>query len=155
MKRTLATIIALLSLFAAFGQGADDACLFSQTYYQGTAKAMGMGNALGAVGGDMTAISINPAGMGIYRSDEFTTTLSLMDNYHSSTYYGSNNGGNKMRLSIPNVGFVGTKQKSNYRPLRFTQFGIYLTRTNDFNMHQSQQLENRQLSCPDRRLRTR
>ena len=135
MKRTLATIIAFLSLIAAFGQGADDACLFSQTYYQGTAKAMGIGNALGAVGGDMTAISINPAGMGIYRSDEFTTTLSLMDNYHSSTYYGSNNGGNKMRLSIPNVGFVGTKQKSNYRPLRFTQFGIYLTRTNDFNMH--------------------
>ena len=135
MKRTLSTIIALLSLLAAFGQGADDACLFSQTYYQGTAKAMGMGNALGAVGGDMTSVCINPAGMGLYRSNEFTTTLSLMDNYHSSSYYGSDNGGNKMRLSIPNIGFVGVNQKSNYRPLRFTQFGIGLTRTNDFNMH--------------------
>lgn len=135
MKRTLTTIIALLSLLAAFGQGADDACLFSQTYYQGTAKTMGMGNALGAVGGDMTSICINPAGMGVYRSNEFTTTLSLMDNYHSSSYYGTDNGGNKMRLSIPNIGFVGVNQKSNYRPLRFTQFGIGLTRTNDFNMH--------------------
>ena len=135
MKKTLATAIAILSFVAAFAQGTDDAFLFSQTCYQGTAKAMGMGNALGAVGGDMTSICINPAGMGIYRSDEFTTTLSLMDNYHSSTYYGSNNGGNKMRLSIPNIGFVGTKQKSNYRPLRYTQFGIGLTRTNDFNMH--------------------
>lgn len=135
MKRTLTTIIALLSLLTAFGQGTDDACLFSQTYYQGTAKAMGMGNALGAVGGDMTSICINPAGMGVYRSNEFTTTLSLMDNYHSSSYYGTDNGGNKMRLSIPNVGFVGVNQKSNYRPLRFTQFGIGLTRTNDFNMH--------------------
>ena len=135
MKRTLTTIIALLSIIAAFAQGADEACLFSQTFYQGTAKAMGMGNALGAVGGDMTAVCINPAGMGIYRSNEFTTTLSLMDNYLSSTYYGTNDGANKMRLSIPNIGYVSAKQRSNFRPLRFTQFGIGLTRTNDFNMH--------------------
>ena len=94
---------------------------------------MGMGNALGAVGGDMTAVCINPAGMGVYRSSEFTTTLSLMDNYIGSTYYGTNNGANRMRLSIPNIGYVGAKQKSNFRPLRFTQFGIGLTRTNDFN----------------------
>ena len=133
MKKTLTTAIALLSLITAFAQCADDACLFSQTYYQGTAKAMGMGNALGAVGGDMTAVCINPAGMGVYRSSEFTTTLSLMDNYIGSTYYGTNNGANRMRLSIPNIGYVGAKQKSNFRPLRFTQFGIGLTRTNDFN----------------------
>ena len=139
MKKTLTTIIALLSLITAFAQGVDDACLFSQTYYQGTAKATGMGNALGAVGGDMTSVCINPAGMGIYRSSEFTTSLSLMDNYHSSNYYGTDNGANKMRLSIPNIGFVSAKQKSNYRPLRFTQFGIGLTRTNDFNMHQPKQ----------------
>ena len=135
MKRTFTTAIALLFVSVAFAQGADDACLYSHTYYQGTAKATGMGNALGAVGGDMTSICINPAGMGVYRSDEFTFSLGLMDNYTSSDYYGTNNGGNKMRLSIPNTGFVSTKQRSNYRPLRLTQFGIGLTRTNDFNMN--------------------
>lgn len=124
-----------MSFAPLFGQGSDDAYLFSQTYYQGTSKALGMGNALGAVGGDMTAVSINPAGMGIYRSNEFTTTLNLLDNYHSSFYYGTPNGANKMRLSIPNLGWVSTKQRSNYRPLRFTQFGIGLTRLNDYNMH--------------------
>ena len=134
MKRTLTTTIALLFVIFAFAQGADDACLFSHTYYQGTAKATGMGNALGAVGGDMTSICINPAGMGVYRSNEFTFSLGLMDNYISSDYYGTNHGGNKMRLSIPNTGYVSTKQRSNYRPLRYTQFGIGLTRTNDFNM---------------------
>ena len=135
MKRILTTVIILFSFLSAFAQGADDACLFSQTFYQGTAKALGMGNALGAVGGDMTAVSINPAGMGIYRSNEITASLNLLDNYHSSDYYGTQNGANKMRLSIPNLGWVSTKQKSNYRPLRFTQFGIGLTRTNDFNIH--------------------
>ena len=135
MKKAL--IITLIILFSVklFGQGSDDACLFSQTYYQGTAKAMGMGNALGAVGGDMTAVNINPAGMGIYRSNEFATTLNLMDNYQRSTYYGTANSANKMRLSIPNLDYVSTKQRSNYKPLRYTQFGIGLTRTNDFNIH--------------------
>ena len=134
MKRILTLTIAMLFIAPLFGQGADDACLFSQNYYQGTAKAMGLGNALGAVGGDMTSVCINPAGMGLYRSNEFTTTLNLLDNYHSSTYYDSRNGGNKMRLSIPNVGYVGYNERSNYKPLRATQFGIGLTRTDDYNM---------------------
>lgn len=135
MKRILTTVIILLSFISVFAQSADDACMFSQTFYQGTAKALGMGNALGAVGGDMTAVSINPAGMGVYRSNELTASLHFLDNYYSSTYYGTTNGANKTRLSIPNIGWVSTKQRSNYRPLRFTQFGIGFTRTNDYNMH--------------------
>ena len=135
MKRFLTIIFVLLFCITLFGQGSDDACLFSQTFYQGTAKALGMGNAMGAVGGDMTAVSINPAGMGIYRNNEFTTTLNLLDNYHRSSYYGTDNGANKIRLSIPNLGWVSTKPRSNFRPLRFTQFGIGLTRLNDYNLH--------------------
>ncbi len=134
MKKIFTTLITTLALVPLFGQGSDDARLFSQTYYQGTAKALGMGNAMGAVGGDMTAVCINPAGMGLYRSNEFTTTLNLLDNYHRSSYYGTPNGGNKMRLSIPNIGFVSYKERSNYRPLRSTQFSIGLTRTDDYNM---------------------
>ena len=61
MKRTLTTTLALLFVVTTLAQGVDDACLFSQTYYQGTAKALGMGNAMGAVGGDMTSVCINPA----------------------------------------------------------------------------------------------
>jgi len=133
MKKTIITIVAILCLAPVFGQGSDDAWQFSQTYYQGTAKGLGMGNALGAVGGDMTSVSINPAGMGIYRSDELTMTLGLVDNFQASNYYGNATNANKTRLSIPNVGYVWTKQRSNYRPLRYTQFGITLNRLNDFN----------------------
>ena len=135
MKKHILTPIILFFVATAFAQGSDDANLFSQTFYQGTAKGLGMGNALGAVGGDMTAVCINPAGMGIYRSNEFTTSLNVLDNYQRSTYYGTNNGINKMRLSIPNFGYVSASQRSNYRKLRFTQYGIGLTRTNDFNIH--------------------
>ena len=135
MKKTLIIAAALLIQTVAFAQGVDDAFLFSQTYYQGTAKALGMGNAMGAVGGDMTAVCINPASMGIYRSSEFTLSCNLLDNHSNSTYYGNNKDGNVFRFSIPNIGYVHAKERSNYKSLRYTQFGVGLTRTNDFNLH--------------------
>ena len=135
MKNTLLTIFTFLILSPIFGQGSDDACLFSQSLYQGTAKAMGMGNALGAVGGDMTGVCINPAGMGLYRSNEFTATLGLMHNLNASRYYGNATQAGKYRTELPNFGYVSSKQRSNYKGIRFTQFGIGFTRTNDYNIH--------------------
>ena len=135
MKKIITTLILTLAALTLSAQGSSDAILFSQTYYQGTAKALGMGNALGAVGGDMTATCINPAGMGLYRSDELTATLNLSDNYITSTYYDTKKSGDRFRLSIPNIAFVHSRERSNYKPVRYTQFCISLTRTNDYNMH--------------------
>ena len=135
MKRTITTLILTLFTITLSAQSSFDACNFSQTFYQGTAKALGMGNALGAVGGDMTAICINPAGMGLYRSSELTTTFELSHNYITSSYYGTEANDDKTQFSISNFGYVNSHQRSNFKPLRYTQFCIGLTRTNDYNMH--------------------
>lgn len=135
MRRIITTAIVLLLAVTAFAQGSSDAYCFSQTFYHGTSKALSMGNALGAVGGDKTAVCINPAGLGLYRSNELTFSLDLLNDFHRSNYYGETTTADNFRLIIPNVGYVGTKERSNYRRLRFTQFGVGLTRTNDFNIH--------------------
>lgn len=135
MKKITITFIIFLSVHTSFAQSIDDASLFTQTFYQGTAKGLGMGNALGAVGGDMTSLSINPAGMGIYRGDELALTVGLVNNIHNSTYYDESHSASKWRMSLPNLGYIHAKERSNYRPLRFTQFGITFNRTNDYNMH--------------------
>ena len=135
MKKIIATLILTLFTLTLSAQGSADACRFSQTFYQGTAKSLGMGNAMGAVGGDMTAICINPGGMGLYRSDELTATINFSDNSIASNYYGNDEKDHKMRVSMPNIGYVHSRQRSNYKPIRYTQFCIGLTRTNDFNMH--------------------
>lgn len=135
MKKTIATLILALFTITLAAQSGEDAWRFSQNHYQGTAKALGMGNAMGAVGGDMTAISINPAGMGLYRSSELSASISFADNYNRSTYYGTEANGNKISVSLPNIGYVYSREKSNYKPLRYSQFCISLTRTNDYNIH--------------------
>lgn len=135
-------------------QGVDDALINSQTYYEGTARSMAMGNATGALGGDVTAACINPAGLGLYRTSEFTFSTGLQHNLVHSTYYGTSENVGKMRMSIPNFGFVATTEFSNYKPLRYMQYGISLTHTNDFNYRTSAKGMNPNSSMVDAYLQT-
>lgn len=125
----------MLLMAPIFCQTSSDAIDFSQVMYQGTAKATGMASALGAVGGDQTSISINPAGMGIYRSNELNMSLGVLCNTSKSSYYGTDETSNRFRTNIPNLGFVTAQEKSNFSFIRFTQWGISLNRTNDFNLY--------------------
>ena len=128
----------LIILFLAISiglhaQGVDDAVNFSQTRYEGTARSMAMGAAVGAMGGDLTAVCINPAALGLYRGSEFTFTTGLQRTTTLSSYYGTQDSDHRMRLSIPNIGLVMGGEVSNYRPLRYLFLSFGLTRTNDHN----------------------
>ena len=60
MKKIFLTLLALVP-FCLVGQSLYDVYSISASYYQGTAKSVAMGNAMGAVGQDFSSISINPA----------------------------------------------------------------------------------------------
>ena len=61
-----------------FSQSEIDALRFSREDLYGTARAMSMGGAFGALGGDLTGVSINPAGIAVYRSSEVAGTMNWM-----------------------------------------------------------------------------
>jgi hypothetical protein len=126
----------------AFAQTEFDALRYSALSPQGTARSMGFGNALGSVGGDFSSLSVNPAGIGIYRSSEIMFTPVIKFNSSTSTYGGTNNqnqsfGDNITRFSVNNVGVVFTKaekgrrySKSNWKAV---SFGFGINRVADFN----------------------
>lgn len=62
----------LLGVSAAEAQAPTDAYRNSMREIHGTARAQAMSNAVGALGADPTAVSVNPAGIGLYRSSEVT-----------------------------------------------------------------------------------
>ena len=78
MKKTILAVF-LFSAFGLMGQEAFDALRYSQSEINGTARSIGMANAFGALGGDLTALGINPAGIAVYRSSEisFSPILSI------------------------------------------------------------------------------
>lgn len=73
-NKILATLAFAISATVAMAQNEDDAIRYSNIVPMGTAKFISMGGAMGAIGGDMSAISINPAGLGVYRNNQFSFT---------------------------------------------------------------------------------
>ena len=89
MKKISLIISAILFVSAiSFSQNVDDALRYSQVFYGGTARFMSMGGAFTALGGDISSLSQNPAGLGVFRSSEITLTPQLMYNKTSASFNG-------------------------------------------------------------------
>src|SRR6185503_7314703 len=105
-------ILSLSLLLAAgvsssiYAQDVTDALRYSYLSPMGTARSAGFGNALGSIGGDFTSLSVNPAGIGVYRKSEFTFTPSFKINSTQSTYMGTTLSDNNVRFNVNNVGVV-------------------------------------------------
>ncbi len=130
-------LITTITFSNAFAQDETDALRFSQTNPQGTARSMGFGGALGAIGGDFSSLSVNPAGIGVYRRSEFTFTPSLKINNTNSTYQGNAMEDNSTRFTVNNLGVVFTSAAQGQRYERSkwksVSFGFGINRMADFN----------------------
>ena len=128
MKKLLLILLAIVP-FCVKGQNLYDVFNISATYYQGTAKSAAMGNAMGAVGDDFSAISINPAGLGLFRKPAFVFTPSILTTHTKSNYYEDIASDSKAKLSINNVGIVGVNRSYD----KAVNWGFGMNRTNNFN----------------------
>ncbi len=77
----------------------------SQDQHFGTARSMAMGSAFTSLGGDMSTLFINPAGLGMYRTNEFSLTplVTLSRSENGAKEYRSNN---SSRFAMANIGFA-------------------------------------------------
>lgn len=102
----LFVLILLATITGAQAQNEMDALRYSLFAPGGTARFMSMGGAFGALGGDFSTLSTNPAGIAIYRSSEFTITPNLNFNSVGSSFYGTTEEDFKYDFSIGNIGLV-------------------------------------------------
>lgn len=132
MKRYYMTIV--LSLFClgmVTAQTLYDGIEFSNKNLSGTARFVGMGGAMGALGGDISTIGSNPAGLGIYRSNDVMTSFSFSSHEIETTYGGNKFTNKRNRGGFDNFGFVFSSQIGN-DALRFLNFGFNYNRAKTF-----------------------
>jgi len=110
-----------------------DAAKFSGKDLNGTARFVGMGGAMGALGGDISTISTNPAGIGIYRSNDLMTTFGFNYTSSESNYKGNIMNSDKYRGSFDNIGFVYSSKIGNQTALRYVNFGFNYHKAKSFN----------------------
>ena len=138
MKKLLLTIFAISGLMAfSFGQYVDQAFIFSQQYYGSTARSKAMGNAFGAIGGDFSSLSINPAGIGIYLRSEVTGTLNVLGmNSTDATYQNQIANDRSNNFNFRNFGYVMANPVQNGGSgLVSFNFGIGFNKLNSFNQN--------------------
>ena len=125
MKRNkLFLFAALLPVMAMQAQTSYEAAALLDTDLNGTARYVGMGGAMGALGADMSTMSTNPAGTALYRSWDAAfsfggngvtqRTSSNTSNARSFDPYGS----------FDNGGVVIANKRTNEGILRFVNFGF-------------------------------
>ena len=90
-----------------FGQGEMDAYRFARNDLFGTARGVSMAGAFGALGGDITGVAQNPAGIGVYRSSEFTTTLDFTSTDIETNTKGITSSESKFNFHFGNVAYMG------------------------------------------------
>ncbi len=106
MKGYYIAIMFLIFSVTLSAQNQVQALRYSQVYPIGTARYAAMGGALGAVGGDFSAASANPAGLGLYRSSELTITPSFHINNSSANYLGETTTDSDNNFNIGSLGIV-------------------------------------------------
>ncbi|VAW14132.1 putative hemin receptor [hydrothermal vent metagenome] len=86
MKRHL-TFITILVCAVTTAQNIDEVLRYSTENLQGTARFQSMGGAFGALGGDPSALNINPAGSAIFNNSQFTFSGTSYNPKNTSRYF--------------------------------------------------------------------
>lgn len=114
-------------------QNETDALRYSQNFFDGTARSMAMGGAFGALGGDFSSASLNPAGIGVYRSNEFTISPGLVYDNTLTNYLGNTRTDNQYQFTLNNLGIVYSTQTGKDKGWVGYSFGIGYNQLNNFN----------------------
>lgn len=113
MKKVLIAMSVLALSSTAFSQSELDAFKYAQGDLSGTARYLAMGGAFGALGGDISAMNGNPAGLAIYRSSEVVATLSLAGISAKTDWLGTKESNSRTKMSFDNIAYVGYFPTSN------------------------------------------
>ena len=144
MKRTGILIIAIGLAMSAQAQTEADALRFSQTANYGTARSAAMGGAFGALGGDISSMSSNPAGIGVFRKHEFNFTPLI--NFTKTSAGDRSVTDNSFQIGT--LGGVISFYNPNF-DWRGFNFGISYTNLNNFNRKNDQAVYNSGNSLTD------
>ncbi len=133
----LVVFFCLFSISFGYAQSGyfEDAYRFSQVIPSGSARIMGVGGTQWSLGGDISNIAGNPAGLGFFRASEASATLGYSDWGVETTYLGQNRNYNTSNFALPNLSFVIASPKEDFSRDAFKggAFGVSIQRIANFN----------------------
>lgn len=142
MKRYILVALSLMSVVGLNAQSMYDAYTFSATDYLGTARVVGLGGAVGALGSDIGTIGVNPAGSAVASYSQFVISPSISSSRTRTSYaldpnasYQGGVNSNRSMFKLPNIGAT-SRIESGLLGAAVT-FGFVINTTYDYNYEHS------------------
>ncbi len=135
MKSVLFSLVLLfsISIQAQIISSTDAAVLFSGNEHYGTARFEALSGAFGALGGDMSAGDINPAGLGIFLNNQSSLSLGYRKTKINTSFYGNNLNNNDQFLNFSQAGGALVFKVNNNSNWRHVTLGFNYAVVNDFS----------------------
>lgn len=134
MKKNLIYFFSLMVINLMYAQDLEDAIRYGSDQTQGTARFKAMAGAFGALGADLSGVSINPAGAAIFNSSHGVLSASTKTNTNDVSYGNgmANSSSNNLDLHQIGAAFVF---KNYIRDSSWNKFvlSVFYERTNDYN----------------------
>lgn len=136
MKKVLFSFILLISFFASRSQSPEDVLKYSYFPQHGTARNLAIGGAMGSLGGDLSALFVNPAGLGLYKTREVVLSPGFMFNANKADFRGTNTKSNRSGFDLGTSGVV-IGFNSPYSKWTNQAFSFGINQTANFNNYVS------------------
>lgn len=105
MKKILFSIIVLTAMVAE-AQTTTDAVRYSSSSLNGTARFKGMSGAFGALGGDLSAMDINPAGSAVFLRSSSSVSLDFRNTENTTGYFNTFTNSDDSNVGVGQAGAV-------------------------------------------------
>ncbi|MDN5284989.1 MAG: hypothetical protein JWR38_1263 [Mucilaginibacter sp.] len=135
----LLSVIAIVAITKnSFAQYSQDAVRFSTFQTGSTSRIKAIGNAGTAIGGDLSSISGNPAGLGFFTHSELSITPEYDASKVNSSFFGQAGNASKNNFNLGNAAVVIYQQLSTAKGRDKTKgwlsfnYGAGYSRTNNF-----------------------
>ncbi len=137
MKKNALIVIGLAALLpaGAAAQSAVDAYNITPTQLRGTARFIAMGGAFTSLGGDLSSMTQNPAGLGLYRKSDIGLTFDLSFRKYTTTTDQGKYSESKTVAKFDNIGYVGVANLSG--AMKSFSWGVSYNRINVFDRQYS------------------
>jgi hypothetical protein len=132
--RKLLIVLLICPTSFLLGQLPDDALRYGYPLMSGTARSQAIGGAGGSLGGDLTAVYINPAGVGLYKNRELVITPGFDFINNKYNYRGVENKGSDNAFNYGTSGVVfGSINRNN--PGKSSAFSFSINQLANYNNH--------------------
>ncbi|HEX2684296.1 MAG TPA: hypothetical protein VHL77_10200 [Ferruginibacter sp.] len=131
MKKYLLSIL-LFTGSAIYAQVPEDAIRYSFYPQNGTARNLAVGGAMGSLGGDINATFVNPAGLGMYRTNEFVLTPGFIFTNNNARFRDTDTKNKKGSVGFGTSGWI-FGHTSGKDPRNSSALSLALTQTANFN----------------------